>query len=426
MKVKLKKISFEQLKTIKPKKQGKPIKPNVFFRTLLKLVCLPDMLLTKCKVNKIGMENLKKNEPCLFLMNHSSFLDLKIAMSALYPRPVNIVTTSDAFIGKNWLMKQLGCISVHKFMANSRLIRDMVYALKKLKSSVLMYPEAGYSIDGTTTVLPESLGKCVKMLGVPMVMITAYGAYTHQPLYNYLKKRKTPVWADMEYVLSPEQISQMSADEINTVIEKCFSFDNFRWQKEHQIIIDETDRADGLNKILYKCPNCYAEGQTKGAGVSLTCNSCGKEYELTELGEMKAKQGETEISHIPAWYCWERQCVREELEKGIYKMDMLVDVRVMVDTYSIYDIGEGRLVHDENGFILTTKDGELIFKQSPTASYTVNADFYWYQIADTVCIGDHNVQYYCFPKCKGDYVVKMRLAAEELYKMIKSKCKQTV
>ena len=426
MKVKLKKISFEQLKAIKPKKQGKPIKPNLLFRTLLKLVCLPDMLLTKCKVNKIGMEKLGKNEPCLFLMNHSSFLDLKIAMSALYPRPVNIVTTSDAFIGKNWLMKQLGCISVHKFMANSRLIRDMLYALRELKSSVLMYPEAGYSIDGTTTVLPESLGKCIKMLGVPVVMITAYGAYTHQPLYNYLKKRKTPVWADMEYVLSPEQISQMSADEINAVIEKCFSFDNFRWQKENEIIIDERDRADGLNKILYKCPNCHAEAQTVGAGTSLTCNSCGKEYELTELGEIKAKQGETEISHIPAWYRWQRKCVRKELEQGEYKMDMPVDIRVMVDTYSIYDIGEGRLVHDENGFVLTSTDGELIFKQSPTASYTVNADFYWYQIADTVCIGDHNVQYYCFPKRKGDYVVKMRLAAEELYKMLKSKSKQTV
>lgn len=101
MKVKTQKISLQKLKEIKPKKQGKPIKPNIFFRTLLKLVCLPDMLLTKCKVNKIGMEKLGKNQPCLFLMNHSSFLDLKIAMSALYPRPVNIVATSDAFIGKN-------------------------------------------------------------------------------------------------------------------------------------------------------------------------------------------------------------------------------------------------------------------------------------------------------------------------------------
>ena len=425
MKVKLQNVSYEQLKQIKPKKQEKPIKPNIFFRTLLKLVCTPDMWLTKCKCNKIGMEKLGKDEPCLYLMNHSSFLDLKIAMTALYPRPINIVATSDAFIGKNWLMKQLGCISVHKFMANSRLIRDMLYCLKELKSSVLMYPEAGYTIDGTTTVLPESLGKCIKMLGVPVVMITSYGAFAHQPLYNYLKKRKTPVQADIEYVLSPEQIREMSYQEINQVLDKCFSFDNFRWQKEQGIVIDEPYRADGLNKVLYKCPNCLAESQMVGAGTSLTCKSCGKVYELTPLGEMQAVDGNTEISHIPDWYRWQRQCVRKELEAGTYKMDMPVDIRVMVDTYSIYDIGEGRLTHDENGFVLTSKDGEIICKQSPTASYTVNADFYWYQIADTVCIGNHDAQYYCFPKIDGDYVVKFRLAAEELYKLIKEKSGKT-
>lgn len=320
-------------------------------------------------------------------------------------------------------MKQLGCISVHKFMANSRLIRDMLYALKELKSSVLMYPEAGYSIDGTATVLPDSLGKCIKMLGVPVVMITAYGAYAYQPLYNYLKLRKNPVWADMEYVLSPEQIQAMSVDEINQMVEKCFSFDNFRWQKENNIVIDEPFRADGLNKVLYKCPNCLAEGQTIGTGTSLICNSCKKEYQLTELGEMKAKQGETEISHIPSWYRWQRECVRKEIEKGNYSMDMPVDIRVMVDTYSIYEIGEGRLTHDESGFILTAANGEVIFQQSPTASYTINADFYWYQIADTITIGDHNAQYYCFPKQSGDCVVKMRLAAEEMYKMRKAKTK---
>ena len=41
-----------------------------------------------------------------------------------------------------------------------------VNLLKENKSSVLMYPEAGYSFDGTKTVLPDSLGKMVKMMKV--------------------------------------------------------------------------------------------------------------------------------------------------------------------------------------------------------------------------------------------------------------------
>ena len=40
-----------------------------------------------------------------------------------------------------------------------------------------MYPEASYSFDGTATPLPDSLGKCVKLLNIPVVMIKTYGAF---------------------------------------------------------------------------------------------------------------------------------------------------------------------------------------------------------------------------------------------------------
>ena len=85
----------------KKRKHIKPKKPNIFFRTLLKLVSLPDLLATHFKCEKIGMDKLGKREPAFFLMNHSSFIDLEIAASSLYPRPFNIVTTTDGFIGKN-------------------------------------------------------------------------------------------------------------------------------------------------------------------------------------------------------------------------------------------------------------------------------------------------------------------------------------
>lgn len=53
------------------------------------------------------MEKLGKKEPCLVLMNHSSFIDLKIASTVLYPRPLNIVCTSDGFVGKERFMRSL-------------------------------------------------------------------------------------------------------------------------------------------------------------------------------------------------------------------------------------------------------------------------------------------------------------------------------
>lgn len=419
MKIKGKEKSYEEVLRIPRQTHKKPIKPSRFFRALLKAASSSELKATSFSHREIGMEKLKKDEPCLFLMNHSCFLDLKIAATVLYPRPFNIVCTSDGFVGKEWLMRRIGCIPTNKFVSDLRLVRDMQYALGTLGSSVLMYPEASYSFDGTATPLPSSLGKCVKLLGVPVVMIRTYGAFLHDPLYNGLQLRKTKVSADIEYLLSPEEIRQKTPDEINAILSDRFSFDHFRWQKENGVEIREPFRADGLNRVLYKCPACKSEGKMEGRGVTLTCRHCGKSYTLEPLGTLRAESGETEFSHIPDWYAWERASVREEIENGSYRLDLPVEIDVLADSKAIYHVGRGRLLHTPDGFSLTGCGGKLDYRQKPLASYSLYADYFWYEIGDMICIGDNDRLYYCFPTVEGDFVAKARLAAEELYKKAK-------
>ena len=401
---------------IEQKKRKKPIKPNIFFRILtmtLSIFSIPRGFTYK----RIGMERLSKKEPCLILMNHSSFVDFKIASKILFPRPFNIICTSDGFVGKSWLMRVIGCIPTQKFVTDLSLVRDIIYAVKKKKSSILMYPEASYSFDGTSTTLPESLGMLVKKLGVPLVMIRTYGAFGRDPLYNNLQIRKVKVSADMKYLLSPDEIGKMSSDEINETIRNEFSFDNFKWQQENKVKIDEPFRADCLNRVLFKCPHCMAEGKTEGKGTRLTCHACGKVYELDEYGYMNALEGETEYPHVPDWYAWERECVKQEIIENRYGLDIDVDVCMLVNTKCLYKVGEGRLTHSNEGFHLTGCDGKLDYTQPILASYSLYADYYWYEIGDVICIGTNKVLYYCFPKNCGDVVAKTRLAAEELYKL---------
>ena len=419
MKVK-KGVSYAELLEKPEKKAKKPIKPSILFRTLMRVLSIPDLMATHFKYNEIGMDRLSKKEPCLVLMNHSSFIDLKIASRILYPRSYNIVCTSDGFIGRNWLMRQLGCIPTKKFVSEVSLLHDMLYSVKRYNSSILMYPEASYSFDGTATPLPESLGRCIKMLGLPVVVIKTYGAFARDPLYNNLQTRKVDVSADVEYLLSPDEIKDKSPREINELLKDRFSFDNFRWQQDNSVSVDEDFRADHLNRVLYKCPACLAEGKTEGVGTTLTCHACGKQYLLDDKGYMKALEGETEYPHIPDWYAWERKCVRDEINSGEYKLDVEVDIYAMVDTDCIYSIGEGRLTHSRDGFHLTGCNGELDYVQKPLSSYSLYADYYWYKMGDMICIGDRKILYYCFPKNCGDVVAKTRLAAEELYKIIRA------
>ena len=154
-----------------------------------------------------------------------------------------------------------------------------------------------------------------------------------------------------------------------------------------------------------------------GKGITLTCQACGKTYTLTEDGSLQAAGGSPAFTHIPDWYAWARDCVRRELEEGTYRLDIPVRIGMLVDTRCIYMVGDGRLTHDASGFHLTGCDGKLDYRQEPLASYSLYADYFWYEIGDMICIGDSGTLYYCFPKEPGDVVAKTRLAAEELYKL---------
>lgn len=419
MKIKIKELSYDKVLKIPTDSPKKPIKPSKFFRFLMKFLSKKDLKETNFKLNKINMDKRIGNEPCLYLMNHSSFIDLKIASTILYPYPFNIVCTSDGFVGKNFILRHIGCIPTNKFVTDVKLVKDIDYCLHKLNSSVLLFPEASYSFDGTATPLPESIASLIKFLKVPVIIIKTSGAFLRDPLYNNLQLRKVDVSATMKYLLSPEDISSFSLEKIKLIIDNEFNFDNFKDQQDTHIKVDEPFRADGLNRVLYKCPHCLTEGKMIGKGTSITCLSCNKKYELDEYGKL-ITDGEAKFDHIPNWYKWEREEVSKEIINGTYKLDVDVDIYILKGTKALYKVGNGHLHHDINGFKLDGCDDKLHFVLPPKATYSLYADYYWYEIGDMICIGDNKMLYYCFPHNNEDIVAKTRLATEEIYKIVRS------
>ncbi len=417
MKIKTVRASYDEVRAMAEREHQRPRRRSLFWHTVARLLIIPDLLATHLSIKQVDK---LPDEPCLVLMNHCCFLDLKVAFKILYPRRFGVVATMDAMMGKEALMRWLGCIPTQKFVSDMNLIRDIKYMLTDQKSSVLMYPEAGYSFDGTATTLPDQLGGLVKLLGVPVVTIMTRGVYARQPLYNELHTRKVRASAEVRVLFSREQVKAMSVDELTAVLTEAFTFDQYAWQYENHVRITEENRADGLHRLLYKCPACGVEGETEGRGIHLTCHACGKRWVMTELGRMEAEEGASEFPHLPDWYAWERAEVKREIEEGRYALDIPVDMRMLVDAKALYDIGRGRLRHSEEGFSLTDENGRVLFEQKPRASHTLNADFYWYEIGDVIGLGDKDGLFYCFPEPvngKRASVTKARLATEEMYKL---------
>ena len=417
MKIKTRRKSYHEVMALPKTPHRKPEKAWPVFPALIRLLSIPELLFTRFSYTEQDMEKAGDG-PYLILMNHCCFTDLMIAFRMLKKIPFNIVCTTDAMVGKGWLMRAIGCFPTEKFVSDLTLVRDMMYVTGKLKRSVLMYPEAGYSFDGTSTTLPESLGHIIGKLGLPVLTIITEGAFARDPLYNGLQKRRVKISAKLSCLLSREEAASLSGDEINARIAETFSFDAFAWQRDNGIIIKEKFRADGLERVLYKCPHCGAENQMLGKGIMLTCKACSKQWEMQTNGQLRALDGDTEYAHIPDWFRWQRQTVREEILSGSYRMQTDVDIAMLVNQNALYEVGSGVLTHDESGFHLIGCDGALDYRQNALANYTLNSDFYWYEKADIMGIGRRGEMYYCFTKING-LVTKARLATEELYKIKK-------
>lgn len=423
MKINTKEMSYDEVLKQPRLKYKKPMKPQMWLATIVRIVCEFTLRKIKFSYTEEGMENVK-DEPCLILMNHSSFTDMKLAYGIFYPKKLGIVTSVDAMTGVlGKLMRLIGCTPTHKYVSDLSLIKDIKYMLNVNKTSVLMYPEAGYSFDGCTTTLPRRMGVLMKQLGVPVVTVITQGAFHRDPLYNMLQIRDVKVSAHVKCIATAEEVKTKSVEELDALLDESFSFDNFAWQRDNKISIDVPFRADGLHRILYKCPHCGTENQMEGKGIHLTCHACNKKWTMDEYGQLVANEGVTEYPHIPDWNKWQRECVRKELENGTYMLDTDVDIAIQVNLNGVCKIGKGHLTHSLDGFHLVGAEGKLDYSQSPTFSHTLYSDYYWYEMGDIIGIGDNEFSYFCFPG-EDVSVNKARLATEELYKM-KKKSKMT-
>ena len=90
--------SYKEVMALPRPKHRDPMKPSRLLGTVVRLVSLPTMLKTKFSYTTERME-LVGDQPCLILMNHSSFTDMKMAFGIFYPKPLGIVTSVDAMSG---------------------------------------------------------------------------------------------------------------------------------------------------------------------------------------------------------------------------------------------------------------------------------------------------------------------------------------
>lgn len=393
-----------------------PIRQPLVITWLIWLLCKIALIGKKYKVEKIGMEGLKP--PYILLSNHMYFVDFMLAAMGTWPHRVNNVVSIDGYYRRPWLMELIGSIGTRKFTMDLHLVKSINKVIKR-GDILCMYPEARYSPCGTTSYMPESLGKLIRMNKVPVVAIVHHGNHLSSPFWNFRKKRKVPLHTTMTQILTAEQVKSMTVEEINAAVRRALQYDDYRYQKENGILITEDYRAEGLHKVLYHCPHCGTESKMASKGTEIFCTECGKRWNLNEDGSLSALEGETEFSHVPDWFDWEREQVIRQVESGEYSFTDEVEVYGFPRCWRFLKLGKATLSHDaENGFVLRGhyRGGEYQIQRQPhqTNSLHIEYDYCYIKPHDCVDISTENDSFYCYP-VKQNVVTKLAFATEAIY-----------
>ena len=375
----------------------------------------------KPKIRKTNMRGIKP--PYILLANHNAFLDIQMLRYITFPHKMSYIVAIDGFLGRKKFLESIGCICKRKFTTDPFLIGHIDHVLNKQKNILAMFPEARYSLIGTTAIIPKSVARLVKHFNVPLVILKMRGHHINSPFWNLKMRNVKGIEAELKCVAKPEDIQAMSIDEVDEIIQREFIYDEYSWQKRNNIRVPCDFRAEGLHKVLYKCPNCEDEYKMSSKGTVLKCENCEKEWEYTELGELEAKDGKTEFSHIPDWYEWERNEVKKEVENGTYYFESEVHTDILPKDKFI-PIGKGKLVHNLEGFTLSGEfEGEPYeLKVLSSGIYGVHIEYeYLGQFGDCVDLNTLDNTYYIYPEREDFSVTKISLAVEEIYKHLHKK-----
>ena len=394
-------------------RKREPPRQNPLIMPVLWLWCWLATRSGKLHITKTGMEGLKP--PFLVLGTHHAFMDFYVTPLCLFPHRANYVSELEGFehYGE-WPYRQIGCLGTRKFVNDLALVRNIRRCMER-GGILVLYPEARYANVGTSSPLPPSTAKLIRYLKVPVVTINMRGNYLQSPIWNLKKRKGVRLEADVRQLLTADQAAALPLEEIQEMVERALSYDEYAWQARTGMVIDVPWRAEGLEHPLYQCPVCGKEFLMASHGAELSCTACGARWRMDELGKLDGPR----FSHIPHWYEWQRSQVEEQIRQGTYQLDMKVRVQSLPNAVNFIELGEGRLHHGPEGFSLTFTDygapepGTLRFPAKST--FSIHTEYDYRGQGECITLSTPDNTYFLYPLEPGFSATKIQFATEALW-----------
>ena len=366
-----------------------------------------------------------QDQPTILLSSHASRLEFIYTLYGFRRKDVNMVCGFQNILQKGLyhLFIKLGVISKYLYQPDIMCVKHMLGVLKR-NGAIGLFPEGIQSTSGSTHPINPATTAFIKRSKANIVVCTSKGAYLATNRYSSDRK-KGYIGISYSLLFTPEMLETLTEEEIYRLLLEKISYNDFAFNKTaRNTYIGKKPNAYGIDKILYKCPDCKEEHTLRVEGDTVVCDSCGFKVQINEYYDLVPVCGSGCPADIDRWYKWQRSCVANEIKKDAFEMTLrgslctlrLDKLQKAPKNRKVLSVGTARLTNKGLSFSGTLDGQSVHFDFPPISVYSLTfstkgfLEFY------------HNNDYYMlFPDEKDRCLIKWTLAAEEIHNLYDKK-----
>lgn len=331
--------------------QRKLHKPNYIVYRILAFAVVKLMFEKKLDVfydYKIKPKDIKA--PFIVVGNHASRLDYIYSSLALLPHSLNYMVGYNEFFRSHlaFILRFMQAIPKKNFVNDVYAIRQ-IHKIISQKGNVIFFPEGMSSISGANQPCAIGGGKLLKHFGLPVLCIKISGGYLTNTKYC-LDLRPGHVNVEVDMLFTPEKLAMLSAEEIQSELDKALWNDDFEWNKTARVPFKGGgEMAKNIQDMLYLCPRCNSEFFIESEGDRFYCSKCGNGATINELYDLIPFDDKCIIPQsIRVWWDMQRDSVHDFVKssdfhlEGEFSIGILPKNRYLRHQETSEIVGEGK------------------------------------------------------------------------------------
>lgn len=266
--------------------------------------------------------------PAVVVANHQGMLDFILVAAALPQREISFVASMQYFDRwwLRWLLNWMGVIPKRQFYPDLGAVKNIIARVRQ-GGVVGIFPAGQTSMCGVPGLVGDGIGRLCRKLRVPVVCVHLDGAFFSMSRLCGFHICRGLCHATTSLLLTPEQMSQMTDDQVAQAIRQAIDYDEYAWAQQNRPHY-KGKRAIGYENLCWRCPKCGAEYSFRSSGSRLLCESCGNEAIVEpSMTLVPARPDCRVLPTLRDWYAWQRGLLEQQTEPEFW-MEEPVSLRL--------------------------------------------------------------------------------------------------